>query len=505
MTSTFSIVIVLSYFLLLIGISWFTSRNATSESFLTGDKSSPWYLVAFGMIGASLSGVTFISIPGSVANNGMTYMSVVIGYFIGYLIISKVLLPLYYKLNLTSIYSYLKTRFGNSSYKTGATFFIISRIIGASFRLYLVAEVLDVFIFQNIDGLEYWHGIVIIVGLIWVYTFKGGIKTIIWTDTLQTASMLIAVGVTIYFIRQKLGVDWSGLYDTFENSSYSEIVHWKNHGWGNFALGVINGIFITVVMTGLDQDMMQKNLTCKNVKDAQKNMFWFSVVLVPINFLFLGLGILLYEFAINQDFLYTSIGEGGKTIVHLSNALGSDYQAIKMDRLFPMLASGNFFPPSLGVVFLVGLIAAAYSSADSALTSLTTSFCVDILEDEKNITKRRVTHVGVSLVLIVVVLLFKEIDNDNVITELFTWAGYTYGPLLGLFAFGLITSFKVKDKWVPLVAILAPIISVLLRENSQELFNGYKIGFEILPINGTLTFIGLFLLRTKSQSENQDS
>lgn len=489
-----SLTVIGSYFLLLIVISWLSSRKTTTSSFYTGDKSSPWYIVAFGMIGASLSGITFISVPGTVHASGMTYMSIVLGYFLGYLVIIYVLLPLYYKLNLTTIYSYLKERFGVSTYKTGASFFLISRVIGASLRLYLVAEVLDVFLFQAI-GIPYWLGIVITIALIWVYTFKGGIKTIIWTDTIQTAAMLFAVGITFYFIKDSFNFSWVQIIEKVSNSEYASIVNWKGKGWGSFVLGLINGAFITIVMTGLDQDMMQKNLTCKSLKESQKNMLWFSIVLIPVNLIFLALGVLLYEYAIGEGYLEVITNEAGKSTFHLFDSSRNVSTTISTDRLFPSIAAGNYFAPTLGVVFLVGLIAAAYSSADSALTSLTTCFCVDIIEKEKSTKTRMLVHVSISILLIVVVLIFKNMNNDSIVWELFAWAGYTYGPLLGFYAFGLFTKIKTKDALVPVVAIICPVICVLLKENSIGLFNGYQLGFEILPINGALTFLGLWLIK----------
>ncbi len=494
MEVTTSLSVIGSYFLLLIAISWLSARKATASTFYNGDRSSSWYLVAFGMIGASLSGITFISVPGIVYASGMTYMSIVLGYFLGYLVIIYLLLPLYYKLNLTTIYSYLKERNGMSSYKTGASFFILSRVIGAALRLYLVAEVLDVFLFRAI-GLPYWLGIVITIGLIWVYTFKGGIKTIIWTDTIQTAAMLFAVGITFYFIKDSLEFSWTQLFQKVNSSPYAKIVHWHDKGWGNFGLGLLNGAFITIVMTGLDQDMMQKNLTCKSLQDAQKNMFWFSVVLIPVNLIFLALGVLLYEYALGSGFLEMSTNNAGETIYHLIDHSKSSSAVISPDRLFPSIAAGQYFAPTLGVVFLVGLIAAAYSSADSALASLTTCFCVDILEKEKDIKVRTAVHVAFSILLILVVLLFKYLGNDSIVWELFAWAGYTYGPLLGFYAFGLFTKIKVKDALVPIIAITCPLLCVLLKECSTFLFEGYQLGFEILPINGALTFLGLLLIK----------
>lgn len=489
-----SLTVIGCYFLMLIGISWLSSRKVSSSTFYNGDKSSPWYLVAFGMIGASLSGITFISVPGTVHGSGMTYMSIVLGYFLGYLVIIYLLLPLYYKLNLTTIYSYLKERFGVSTYKTGASFFLISRVVGAALRLYLVAEVLDVFLFQSI-GLPYWLGIVITILLIWVYTFKGGIKTIIWTDTIQTAAMLFAVGITFYFIKESFDFSWTQVIAKISDSEYAAIVDWKGKGWGSFAIGLLNGAFITIAMTGLDQDMMQKNLTCKSLGESQKNMFWFSIVLIPINLFFLSLGVLLYEYALGNGYLEIITNEAGKSAFHLLDSTQTISTEISTDRLFPSIAAGHYFPPMLGIVFLVGLIAAAYSSADSALTSLTTSFCVDIIEKEKNTKVRMLVHVGISVLLIFVVLIFKNINNDSIVWELFIWAGYTYGPLLGFYTFGLFTKYKVKDKLVPVVAILCPVICILLKKYSPEIFAGYQLGFEILPINGILTFLGLLSIK----------
>ena len=491
--------IIIGYFLILIAISFLTSGKADNDTFFKGNKSSSWYLVAFGMIGASLSGITFISVPGTVYQNGMTYMAIVLGYFLGYLVIVGILLPLYYKLNLTSIYSYLHQRFGRSSYKTGSLFFLFSRVIGASLRLYLVAEVLDVFLFRHI-GLPYWLGIVITIALIWIYTFKGGLKTIIWTDTLQTAAMLTAVLVSFYFIKESLGHTFLETISSITQSKFSHVVHWKGGGWSDFSLGLVNGAFITIVMTGLDQDMMQKNLSCKNLKEAQKNMLWFSTVLIPVNLLFLALGVYLYEYCLQENLLMVEELQN-KLQFSLWNNEHTAITEITTDRLFPSLAAGDYFPASVGIVFLIGLIAAAYSSADSALTSLTTAFCVDILEDEKNARSRKAVHLAISVLLILVILIFKEINDDSIIWKLFTWAGFTYGPLLGLFSFGLFTRFNVKDKWVPVIALISPILTYFIKENSSWLL-GYEMGFEILPLNGALTFLGLFFIRTKNLSKN---
>ncbi|MFC0605239.1 sodium:solute symporter [Winogradskyella pulchriflava] len=479
--SPFSILLlILAYFSVLILISYFTGKEDSNAAFFKANKTAPWYLVAFGMIGASLSGVTFISVPGAVEAKQFGYLQVVFGYFFGYLIIAYVLLPLYYRLNLTSIYTYLRDRFGNVSYKTGSFAFLISRTVGASFRLFLVAKVLQLLVFDLFD-IPFAITVVITIALIWLYTFKGGIKTIIFTDTLQTLFMLVSVVVTIVFLASAL--DLNSIGDVISNAKESSLskvfffddVNNSQYFWKSF----LSGIFITITMTGLDQDMMQKNLTCKNLKDAQKNMVSFSVVLIFVNILFLVLGLMLTQYAEINNISATK------------------------DDLFATIA----MLPEIGVItsafFLLGLIAAAYSSADSALTSLTTSFCIDIVEIEnkpeherKRIRKQ--IHVAFSVVLVVVILLFDLIFKDvSVIWELFKAAGYTYGPLLGLFAFGLLTKSQIKDNYVWIIAILAPLLSYILNLYSKELFNGYEIGFEILIINGLLTFIGLLLIKRK--------
>ncbi len=467
--------IVAVYFLLLIGVSYLTGRKDDNDSFFLGNRQSPWYIVAFGMIGASLSGVTFISVPGWVEASQFSYMQVVLGYLAGYLVIIKILLPLYYRLQLTSIYTYLQQRFGESSYKTGSVFFLISRIIGASFRLYLVAVVLDYAVFRAL-GVPFWVTVAVTILLIWVYTFRSGIKTIIWTDTLQTTFMLAAVIVAVVLLKPYVYPD-TGIVEFISNSDRSQIFFWEdwrgpNHFWKQF----LSGMFITIVMTGLDQDMMQKNLSCKNLGDAQKNMFWMSIVLVFVNLIFLSLGVLLYDYA-------------GANAIEFS----------KPDELFAAVALNGNLGVALAIFFIVGLIAAAYSSADSALTALTTSFCVDIIgmkkmESENGKRIRKQVHIGFSVVLLIAILIFRQINDDSVIAELFTAAGYTYGPLLGLYAFGLFTKWQVKDKWVPLVAIISPVLCYIIKDNSVEWF-GYEFGFELLLLNGALTMIGLLIIR----------
>ena len=480
MSTTQIMLLIATYFIVLILISYFTGKEDSNDAFFKANKSAPWYLVAFGMIGASLSGVTFISVPGAVEAKQFGYLQVVFGYFFGYLVIAYVLLPIYYKLNLTSIYTYLRDRFGNVSYKTGSVAFLISRVVGASFRLFLVAKVLQLLIFAQYN-IPFTITVIITIALIWLYTFRGGIKTIIFTDTLQTLFMLISVIVTISFLASALDLNSiSEIYTNVKESSMSKTFFFGDVNDAQYFIkSFLAGMFITITMTGLDQDMMQKNLTCKNLKEAQKNMISFSIVLVFVNILFLVLGLMLTQYA-NQHGI-----------------------TAKKDDLFPTIA----MLPEIGVVtsafFLLGLIAAAYSSADSALTSLTTSFCIDIIELDKKpkVSQKRIrkqTHVFISIVLVIVIVLFDSIFKDvSVIWELFKAAGYTYGPLLGLFAFGIYTKVQLKDKYVWIVAIIAPVVSYFINEYSVDLLSGYQIGFEILIINGILTFLGLILIRRK--------
>lgn len=471
--------IFLIYTLVIFAVSWVTSRNADSQSFFIGNHKSPWFVVAYGMIGASLSGVTFISIPGWVGTTQFTYFAIVLGYVFGYAIISLVLLPIYYKLNLTSIYTYLSTRFGKSAYKTGSVFFLISRIIGASFRMFLVVSVLQVFVFDYF-GIPFWVTVIFFIILIQLYTRKGGIKTIIWTDTLQTTFMLAAVVITIGLVLSKMELGLGQMIETVWESDLSTIFVMDTNSKQNFFKLFLSGIFITIVMTGLDQDMMQKNLSCKNLKDARKNMTTLSLILVPVNLVFLFLGAVLY--------IYTA--EFQVQIPELS------------DHLFPLIAFDHLGIVA-GIVFIIGLISAAYSSADSALTALTTSFSIDIMgydkkyHDNENMLKkkRQTIHLLMALIIILVIILFGIINNQAVISQLFTLAGYTYGPLLGLYAFGLFTKIEVKDKFIPFIAIIAPVISWFISHYSTAFFNGYEIGFELLIINGMLTFIGLFFIR----------
>lgn len=485
MTPTNILLLIGGYFLLLILISYLTGKNDTNDDFFKAGNQSPWYLVAFGMVGASLSGVTFISVPGWVADSQFSYLQVVMGYVVGYFIVAFVLLPIYYKWNLTSIYEYLAKRFGTVSHKVGAISFFVSRVLGAAFRLFLVAIVLQQFVFDDLN-VPFEVTVTISILLIWVYTYKGGIKTIVWTDTLQTLFMLLSVGFSIYFILNELDWSVSEFFASNELKQYSKTfftddIFASNH----FLKSFFGGMFITICMTGLDQDMMQKNLTCKNLGDAKKNMISFSLTLGVVTFVFMMLGALLFIYA-------DKFGIG----IPLMDGKP------KTDLLFPQIALKSNLGIAVGVTFMLGLIAAAYSSADSALTSLTTSFCIDFLDIEKKAVDRqkkirKSIHIWMSLLLIVVVIIFKYVLDTNVIDGLLKAAGYTYGPLLGLFSFGILTKFQVKDKYVWLVALLSVFSTVGLSNIPSESLGGYVFGYELLPLNGLFTFFGLWLIREK--------
>ena len=422
-------------------------------------------------------------------------MPMVIGFFLGYFIVSYILIPVYYKLNLTSIYTYLRDRFGVAAFKTGATSFLISRIIGAALRLYLVAEVLEIFLFEPL-GIPYWAGVLITILLIWVYTFKSGIKTIVWTDTLQTAAILIAAGATIFYLADVNDLGISGIWDKVTASEMYSFEGGALHS-GNMWLGIFNGILFTVAMAGLDQDIMQKNLTCKNKKEAQKNITWFSIVLVPINFVFLILGVLMIE-------TYMESGDLSVKVIQVANEVtgvmedkgqyllkegGKFVDLGTADHIYPALARNNYFPFWLSATFLIGLIAAAYSSADSALTSLTTSFCLDIVEKEDKKT-RTIVHVGMSLVLFAVVMIFRQLNDNSIVWTLFKWTAYTYGPLLGLYGIGILTKIKVHDKAIPFIAIVSAV-------SSWALATYAGMGSVILAVNGAITAIGLFAFQKR--------
>jgi len=481
----FILSLIIGYFLVLVGIAYYTGKEDSNESFFKANRNSPWYLVAFGMVGASLSGVTFISVPGWIKDSQFTYFQVVMGYLVGYFVVAYVLLPVYYKNSVTSIYEYLNTRFGKNSHRAGAFFFFLSRVLGAAFRLFLVAIVLQQFIFDAWN-IPFEITVILSIVLIWVYTQRGGIKTIVFTDTLQTSLMILSVVLSIAYINEALDWSFSEFLASTEFSQYNSVfvtdsILSRNH----FLKSFIGGAFVTICMTGLDQDMMQKNLSCRNLKDAQKNMVVFSFVLVFVTGLFMLLGSLLYIYAESQGIEVPLMDGSPKT-----------------DLLFPEIALNGRLGIAVAVTFILGLIAAAYSSADSALTSLTTSFCIDFLNLEKYPEKkqksiRKKTHIGMSVLLILVVILFKYILDRNVIDGLLTVAGYTYGPLLGLFAFGIFTSYKIHDRhvWWVLLGALA-LISIIGNLDAATL-GGYQLGYELLPLNGLLTFLGLVLIRRK--------
>ncbi|MFM7020933.1 MAG: sodium:solute symporter [Aquirufa sp.] len=467
------------YFGLLLVISYITSRGADTNDFFTANRQSPWWLVAFGMIGTSISGLTFISVPGAVGKTYFTYYQVILGHSLGYLTIALVLMPLYYRLNLISIYGYLETRFGFWAYKTGSAFFLLSRTIGSAARLYLAVNVLQIAIFEPI-GVPFVLTVFISIALIWLYTHRGGVKTIIWTDTLQTLFLLVALFITIVLVGQQMNMGIGDMIQTIEKSPYSHMFEWDWKHPHFFGKDFLAGVFIAIVMTGLDQDLMQKNLTCKSIGEAQKNMFWFYWVLLFINLLFLALGALLYIYA-----------EANQIAI-----------PAKTDELYPLLALGGNFGTLAAVTFLLGIIAASYASSDSALTALTTSFCIDFLRIEKfqeakrNKIKHRV-HIGFSVLFFIVIGLFHVFNNQELIGAVFNLAGYTYGPLLGLFAFGLFTKTAIKDRYVPLVCVASPIFTFVLETQSQALFGGF--GFAKLILNGAICYLLLWSIREKAK------
>lgn len=476
----------ISYSALLFLIAGITGRRSTNDTYFTGNRNSPWYIVAYGMIGASLSGVTFISIPGEVGASGFSYMVLVLGYLLGYAFIAQVLLPVYYGRKLTSIYTYLEQRFGPYTYKTGASFFILSRSIGSSFRVFLVVNVLQIFVFDN-WGIPFAVNVALFMGLILLYTFRGGIKTVVWTDTLQTTFMLAAVIVSVTIISRDMEMSLGALINQVSESDFSRMFFSEINDKRFYLKQFFSGAFIAVVMTGLDQDMMQKNLTCRNLKDAKKNIYLMSWSLVPVNLLFLFLGALLYLYVQKMGIA----------------------MPLRSDDLFPLIALKHHGTLA-GLVFLIGLVAAAYSSADGSLTALTTSFSIDILglgnksnlSDRKKVNIRMIVHLCFAIFLTGLVVLFRSISDQSVITKLFTIAGYTYGPLLGLYAFGLFTKRDVVDRYVPLIALVSPVLSYILSVNSIHWFNGYRFGFELLIFNGLITYIGLLIISDRRKDRN---
>jgi solute:Na+ symporter, SSS family len=479
------------YFASLVYISWYTGRNANSDAYFLGNKASPWYAVAFGMIGDSLSGVTFISVPGAVHDSHFSYLQVVLGYFFGYFIISQVLLPLYYKMNLTSIYSYLRVRFGQYAEITGSMFFLLSRILGAGGRLYLAASVIHLFVLKEM-GVPFALSVAIILGLMLIYTIRGGIRTLVWTDVLQSFTLLLGVVLSIAAIASAMDVNFGEMVSNVYNDPKTETFFWDWKEKSFFPKQFFGGMLVAVAMTGLDQNMMQKNLSCRSLGDAQKNIRWFSFIVVIVTIFFLSLGVLLYQYAAMKGILLPMKGE---------NVIG--------DKVFPTLALG-YLGLAAGLVFILGLTAATFSSADSVLTTLTTSFYIDVLHvEEKNYSEERKTrirkfiHIIFAIILLIVILLFDMMNNDAIINTILDIASYTYGPLLGLFAFGLFTKRKAYDKVVPYIAVAAPVICYLLSIYSEEYLFGYKFGQEKIGVNGLLVFAGLWVFSNKSAIEDK--
>lgn len=466
------IITILAYFSILLVFSRLTSRRATNDTFYRANRRSPWYMVAFGMIGASISGITFVSVPGMVVKTDMSYLQMCLGFILGYAVVAFVLLPVYYRLNLTTIYSYLQTRLGQRAYKTGASFFLLSKLIGAAVRFYVVCIILQRFVLDQL-GVPFVLTVVIMVGLIWLYTRRGGIKTLVWTDSFQTLCMFLALLLIIYHVMSELNLSLGEAVTAIANDSHSRIFIWDD--WGsklNFWKMFFSGIFVVIVMTGLDQDMMQKNLTCKTLRDAQKDMCTYGLAFVPVNLLFLSLGILLMMLA-NKE---------GIAIPQMT------------DDLLPMFAATGSLGTLIIVLFTIGIVATSFSSADSAMTALTTSWCVDIMERKDDDKLRKRTHFGFALLFVVFILGFKIVNSTSVIDAIYIICSYTYGPLLGLFAFGLFTRWQVKDRAVPYIAIVSPVICFAIETIIKQI-TGYHFGYELLILNGALTFAGLFIFR----------
>lgn len=466
------IVTILAYFCILLVFSRFTSRRATNSTFYRADRRSPWYMVAFGMIGASISGITFVSVPGMAVKTDMTYLQMCFGFIFGYLIVAFVLLPVYYRLNLTTIYTYLQTRLGRWAYKTGSSFFLLSKLIGAAVRFYVVCIILQRFVLDQL-GIPFLVTVVFMVGLIWLYTRKGGIKTLVWTDSFQTLCMFLALILIIFHVMTALHLNLNQAVTAIANDSHSRVFIWQD--WAskqNFWKMFLSGIFIVIVMTGLDQDMMQKNLTCKSLREAQKDMCSYGLAFVPANLLFLSLGILL---------------------MMLSHREGVAIPCAT-DDLLPMFAATGSLGSLVIVLFTIGIVAASFSSADSAMTALTTTWCVDIMEKKDDERLRKRTHLGFALLFVVFILAFKALNSTSVIDAIYIICSYTYGPLLGLFTFGLFTRWQVKDRYVPYIAIISPVICFAIETITRQT-TGYEFGYELLMVNGLLTFVGLYLCR----------
>ncbi len=482
------LVTIICYFAALLLIARLTGRGKKSSSdaaFFRGENRSPWYIVSFGMIGASISGVTFVSVPGMVRSMDMTYMQTVFGFFFGYLVVAHVLLPMYYRLNLTSIYSYLSTRIGVRTYRTGAFFFLLSRMLGTAAKLYLVCLILHTYVFGHM-GVPFWAIAAGSVALVWIYTHKSGIKTIVWTDTLQTFCLIATLISIIFFTIQKLDMGDGGIMTMITDSPHSRIFvfdDWMSKQ--NFFKQFLSGIFIVIVMTGLDQDMMQKNLSCKNLREAQKNMYCYGFSFIPLNFLFLCLGILLLALA----------GQMNLTLPEVN------------DDILPMFATQGYLGQTVLVLFTIGIIAAAFSNSDSALTAMTTSVCVDLLGTDRDVEevalrRRGKVHIMLSVILVIFICLVESLKSKSVLDAIYIIASYTYGPLLGMFAFGLFTRRRTRDRWVPFIAVASPLICYALDRFVMQCY-GYKFGYELLMLNGMLTFAGMYALSSKKTKNKE--
>lgn len=490
MSSLLVLLIIVFYFALIFFVSWLTTRKKDndSQSFYRGNRQSPWYVVAIAMIGTSISGVTYVSVPGMVATSQMSYLQMCLGFVAGYFAIAYILLPLYYKLGLSSIYIYLQQRYGSASHRTGAIFFLLSKFLGCAVRMYLTAVVLQLVLFDGL-GIPFGFSVACIMAIVWLYSFRGGVKTLVWTDLLQTLCLLLAMVGFVVCVSDALGLSFSGLCQTICDSPMSRVWYWddmddKRFFWKQF----LGGAFTTIAMTGLDQDMMQKNLSCRSLRDAQKNMVSYGFSFLPVNLIFLSLGILLYLYAAQLGIYDADSG----TLTSLNGL------AMKADELFPYLATGShpdtgqpFLPLFVSIIFVLGLIAAAFSSAGSAVTALTTSVMVDFLDDRQKLRTR--VHIINSVLMGVMIYLFHILSSGSVINAVYVIASYTYGPLIGLFFFGLFTRSCPRDGWIPLICLLSPICCYVLDQNSQVWFNGYTIGYELLLINGGLTAFGLWI------------
>lgn len=518
------LIFVFAYFIGLLVISYITSRNSDNQSFFIGNKKSKWWLVAFGMIGTSLSGVTFISVPGTVGRmnggvhpfGGFEYYMMVIGFFLGYFIVAGVLLPLYYRMNLTSIYTYLGKRFNTEAHKIGSIFFIISRAIGATARLFLVVNVLQLFLLERL-GIPFWLTAFVILSMVLLYTFEGGVKTIVITDTLQTSFMIISLVGCIVYILSQLNLSAPEAFSLLSQKQYTHFINTDPNSKTFFLKTILGGMFITIAMTGLDQEMMQKNISVDNLKNSKKNMLTFAGILLLVNLAFLFLGGLLYLFALQNGAAYGQLQDvvnGKESITHLfgfKDSAGS-IKNIMGDDLFPALSLQGYFPFFISVIFIIGLTSALFPSADGALTAVTSSYCVDLLnlnEDQKRTEKqkkkiRMLVHLGFTAIFYALIMVFKAINDKSIIYLIMEVAGYTYGPLLGLFAFGILTRYSINRRYAILsVTLIAPVLTYFIN-HLVGTYTNYKIGVELIILNGLLTFMGLYLIRGEKKQNNNE-